>query len=91
MTQQNKYVLYLGLADKDTKKQQITTSKAMKLVNQVVGNCTIHKSKDYWQGFKENTLVIEILFCTLDQIKGYCEQLKNNIQSRMYCNSRGTT
>lgn len=29
MTQQNKYVLYLGLADKDTKKQQMTTSKAM--------------------------------------------------------------
>lgn len=36
MTQQNKYVLYLGLADKDTKKQQITTSKAMKLVNDVI-------------------------------------------------------
>ena len=33
MTQQNKYVLYLGLADKDTKKQQITISKAMRLVN----------------------------------------------------------
>ena len=76
MTQQNKYVLYLGLADKDTKKQQMTTSKAMKLVNQVVGNCTINKSKGYWQGFRENTLAIEILFCTLDQIKGYCEQLK---------------
>ena len=30
MTQQNKYVLYLGLADKDTKQQRITTSKAMK-------------------------------------------------------------
>ena len=58
MTRQNKYVLYLGLADKDTKKQQITTSKAMKLVNQVVGDCTINKSKGYWQGFKENTLAI---------------------------------
>ena len=76
MTQQNKYVLYLGLADKDTKQQRITTSKAMKLVNQVIGDCTINKSKGYWQGFKENTLVIEILFSTLDQIKGYCEQLK---------------
>ena len=76
MTQQNKYVLYLGLADKDTKQQRITTSKAMKLVNQVVGDCTINKIKGYCQVFKKNTLTIEILFCTLDQIKGYCEQLK---------------
>ena len=76
MTQQNKYVLYLGLADKDTKQQRITTSKAMRLVNQVVGDCTINKSKGYWQGFKENTLVIEILFSTLEQVKNYCEQLK---------------
>ena len=72
----HKYVLYLGLADKDTKKQQITTSKAMKLVNDVIGDCTINKSKGYWQGFKENTLTIEILFSTLEQVKNYCEQLK---------------
>ena len=76
MTQQNKYVLYLGLADKDTKQQRITTSKAMAIVNQVVGDCTINKSKGYWQGFRENTLVIEILFSTLEQVKSYCEQLK---------------
>lgn len=71
-----KYVLYLGLADKDTKKQTMTTTKAMELVNQIVGDCTINKSKGYWQGFKETTLAIEILFSTLDQIKNYCTQLK---------------
>ena len=72
----HKYVLYLGLTDKDTKTQKITTSKAMRLVNQIVGDCTINKSKGYWQGYKENTLAIEILFTTLEQVQNYCEQLK---------------
>lgn len=72
----HKYVLYLGLTDKDTKQQTFTTTKAMGLVHNVIGDCTISPSHGYWQDVKENTLIIEVLFSTLHKIKEYCNELK---------------
>ena len=48
MTQQNKYVLYLGLADKDTKQMTMSKEKALRLTSDIVGDCTITECIGYY-------------------------------------------
>ena len=75
------FTLYIGLNDKDTKKQIISTSKAKQLVARICGDCTIsnaigHYTHEDGQKVTEKSLRVE-LFCKADnQVKSYCKQLK---------------
>ena len=59
-----KYTLYIGLNDKDTKKQEISTKKAINLiVSTVIANhlqgCTISQSIGYYLHDDKKTMVVE--------------------------------
>lgn len=61
-----KYNLYIGLNDKDSKQQEISTLDAYKIVGALVGDCTIQESRGlytYRDGTKvlETTLIVQVI------------------------------
>ena len=81
MKQSKVFTLYVGLNDKDTKKQVVPTKRAKEIVVRICGDCTIstadgHYTHEDGKEVTEKTLRVE-LFCKADnQIKSYCKQLK---------------
>ena len=80
-----KFTLYLGLNDKDTKTQQITTVEAYKIVSNLISadfdGGTIFEAKGIYkhedgQIVTETTLRIELLFAEKMQVKNLCDTLK---------------
>lgn len=80
-----KFTLYLGLNDKDTKVQMISTLEAYKVVSNILakdfGGGTIFEAQGIYKHDDgtiviEKTLRIEILFAELPQIKILVELLK---------------
>lgn len=76
-----KFTLYVGLNDKDTKKQEVSTEHAMQVVSKVVGDNTMqvvhgHYTHDNGQEVDETTLKVELLFKKQDDIRLYCQDLK---------------
>ena len=80
-----KFTLYLGLNDKDTKVQMISTLEAYKVVSNILakdfGGGTIFEAQGIYKHDDgtiviEKTLRIEILFAELSQIKILVELLK---------------
>ena len=80
-----KFTLYLGLNDKDTKRQEISTLEAYKVVSNILakdfGGGTIFEAQGIYKHDDgtiviEKTLRIEILFTELPQIKILVELLK---------------
>lgn len=80
-----KHILYLGLNDKDTKKQRISTKKALDIITNKIavlfdggsvyrGN-GVYKHDDK-QTVIENTVRIELLFASDDKVKNFCQDLK---------------
>lgn len=74
----NKYTLYIGLNDKDTKRQQIDNLEASKVVQNILtektGGGTIYNATGVYKHddgtiIIENTLRVEILAAALDPIK----------------------
>ena len=82
----DKYILYVGMNDKDTKTQNITILSAREIImNTVMGNgldgATISEDIGLYKHedgtvVTEQTLRVEILFATEKQIKHICEVLK---------------
>lgn len=56
-----KITLYLGLNDKDTKTQQITTVDAYKIVNNIISDCTIVEGKGKYT-HQDGTITSETSF-----------------------------
>lgn len=80
-----KYTIYLGLNDKDTKTQQISTLEAYKVVTNLIsadfGGGTIFEARgiyrhDNGEIVTETTLRIELLFADDSQVRRFCETLK---------------
>ena len=64
-----KHTLFIGLADKDTKKQEVTTTRAKEIIAKVFGDCTISDATGIYthqdgsnKQVKEKTLRVELLF-----------------------------
>ena len=77
-----KITLYLGLNDKDTKKQELTTVDAFKIVNNIIKDCTIVEGLGKYT-HKDGTIVNETTFIitifdfdNTTDIKAICSQLK---------------
>lgn len=73
-----KFTLYLGLNDKDTKVQQISTLEAYKIISNLIsadfGGGTIFEAKGIYKHedgaiVTETTLRIELLFAEESQVK----------------------
>ena len=80
-----KFTLYLGLNDKDTKRQEISTLEAYKVVSNILakdfGGGTIFEAQGIYKHDDgtiviEKNLRIEILFTELPQIKILVKLLK---------------
>lgn len=80
-----KFTLYVGLNDKDSKKQEIGTLDAYKMVRnaalQLFDGATISEADGIYKhddgGFTvEKTLRIELLFTDMQTVKQFAEQLK---------------
>lgn len=80
-----KFTLYIGLNDKDTKKQEITTKNARQLINYILLNfvdgATITQSEGIYKHTDnetviENTFKIELLFVEEKTVKKIVEMLK---------------
>ena len=61
-----KYTLYIGLNDKDSKVQEISTLDAYKIVGALVGDCTIQEARGLYthqDGTQvlETTLVVQVI------------------------------
>ena len=64
-----KYVLFVGLNDKDTKKQEIGTQTAINTISDICGECTISEAfgtykHESGEVVKEKSLRVELLFKT---------------------------
>ena len=80
-----KYTLYVGLNDKDTKVQEIATLEAYKIINKLLLSYTdgatifeavgIYKHED-GSFVTENTLRIELLFVERETVKTIVDILK---------------
>ena len=80
-----KFTLYLGLNDKDTKQQIISTIEAYKIVSNMIANRfdggTIFEANGIYKHdngtfVTEKTLRIEILFADFEDIKNFVNDLK---------------
>ena len=80
-----KFTLYLGLNDKDTKKQEISTPEAYKVVSRLVASefdgGTIYEARgiyrhDSGEVVEEKTLRIELLFTTIEKVRDLVGALK---------------
>ena len=81
----DKYILYVGLNDKDTKTQKIDTLSAYKLTNNILLNyvegATVTQSKGIYKHNNgnvviENTLIIELLFTDKTTVETIAKELK---------------
>lgn len=80
-----KFILFVGLNDKDTKRQEISTEDALTfahymLLNHVDG-ATVSTAKGIYRHdngdiVTENTIRIELLFIDDDKVKSIVEKLK---------------
>lgn len=80
-----KYILYVGLNDKDTKQQKIDTLEAYKITTNILLNytdgATIYSTQGIYKHNDntiviENTLKIELLFIELETVKKIANELK---------------
>lgn len=79
-----KHVLYVGLKDKNTKKQEVTTSKAKNIIINVCGDCTLSDSIGAYTHedgttIKEKTIRVELLFKTSKEVKRMAESIKQKL------------
>ena len=81
----DKYILYVGLNDKDTKTQKIDTLSAYNLTNNILLNyvegARITQAKGIYKHNNgniviENTLVIELLFTDKTTVETIAKELK---------------
>ena len=61
-----KYTLYIGLNDKDSKVQEISTLDAYKIIGALVGDCTIQEARGLYTHqdgttVLETTLIVQII------------------------------
>lgn len=80
-----KYTLYMGLNDKETKRQMVSTLEAYKIVSNLVSQMfdggTIYEADGVYKHDDgtiviEKTLKIELLFAEQKDVKDFCETLK---------------
>ena len=76
------YVMYVGLNDQDTKKQEVTTESALNTIGEVVGDCTMSMAQGRFthangEIVRENTVKVELFEKEEAEIRQYCELLKS--------------
>ncbi len=82
---ERKFTLYVGLNDKDTKMQKISTVEALKIATnicmKVTDGCTFYEADGVYKHedgtyVVEKTLKIELMFIDIETVKNIVETLK---------------
>lgn len=77
-----KYTLMIGLNDKNTYRQELTTLEALKRVQNIIGDCTVQEGKGIYTHANgtqvlETTLIITVLdFAGSWDVETVCATLK---------------
>lgn len=79
-----KHTLYIGLLDKDTKTQLVSTPNAKTLINKTLGDCTISDATGYYtheDGTQvvEPSLRVELLFKQDKEVFDACSTIKKEL------------
>ena len=79
-----KHLFYIGLNDKDTKKQEHSKEYFLKTIHAVVGDCTISDAIGYYthdngELVEENSLRVEMLFKKDADIPKFADKLKKDL------------
>ena len=70
-----KFIMYVGLNDKNTKKQEIKTKTAKSTIADICGNCTISDGTQV----KEKTLKVELLFTSYSEVTLQAQKIKEKL------------
>lgn len=78
------FTLYVGLLDKDSKRQELSDNEAKEIISNEIGDCSISELNGYYthtngQKITEKSLRVEILFRTLDEVKAIANILKRKL------------
>lgn len=76
-----KITLYVGLNDKDTKRQEISTLEAYKIISKAIGDCSIQELTGFYthndgQAVIEKTLKVEIFGRSSDEVRKIADFIK---------------
>ena len=76
-----RHTFLIGLADKDTKQQELSREVYLRTIYNVVGDCTISDAVGYYthdngELVEEPSLRVDMLFKNENNIKGYADRLK---------------
>ena len=76
-----KHIFYVGLNDKDTKKQELSKDYFVDTIYETVGDCTISDAYGFYTHddgslVKEPSLRVEMLFKNDMDIRGFADRLK---------------
>ena len=87
---ETKFTIYLGLNDKDTKQQMISTEEAMLKVHALVGDCSMSLIQGYFTHADgsmviEKTIKCEIFGMEDNKVHAIVEQLKLDLCRKLDC------
>ena len=76
-----RHTFLIGLADKDTKQQELSREVYLRTIYNVVGDCTISDAVGYYthdngELVEEPSLRVDMLFKNDNNIRGYADRLK---------------
>lgn len=79
-----KHLFYIGLNDKDTKKQELSREQFLSIIHDTVGDCTISDAIGYYthdngELVKEDSLRVEMLFKRDSDIPKFADILKREL------------
>lgn len=92
-----KYIMLIGMADKDAKVQTIPTEQFKDTINRVCGDCTIFEnitgyySHDDGTKVKEDTLKVELLFKDDAEVRLMANRLKSELNQESIILEKLTT
>lgn len=73
------YEIMVGLNDKDSHTQEITTDDAMNLVGMLFGDCTIQQCIGFYQGEREQSLKVTVYGQYFKEMKCTCQEIRRRL------------
>lgn len=95
MEKLTQYSMFIGLNDKETKKQEVTTDKAIELVSDVIKGGSIQTIQGVYTHndgtkVKETTLKVDVLYSDDATVRLYADDLKRLLNQESILISKGT-
>ena len=80
----NKHEIFIGLNDKDTKQQMISTEEAMQKVHTLVGSCSMSLIQGYFTHADGSMVIEKTIKCEIfgmgdNKVHAVVEQLKHDL------------